>query len=177
MKACSLLTAAILGLILICGCAAPRKSNEEYAAILATGWQPWTNEVTTAEQLGSALAARWSLDRIRSYCEITPPTPGTVQNLVRSGDGEMWEDTLHKGEMCEFQRIYWYAIWNTPTEGDNSSRYSVCAKKGKEFWIIEIGNPQELQEPPSRTLFYCPYSPESEAWREWLRATKGSGWN
>jgi hypothetical protein len=103
--------------------------------------------VTTAQQLASALEVRWELERIRAYCDATPPTPDSIQNLVPLGEefgGKEWRGTLHQGKPSGFDRIWWYAA----VRNGKLDEYSVNAIKGRKRWIIEIGNEQSLLKPP-----------------------------
>jgi hypothetical protein len=131
-------TALFTAAVIVWGCALQRYPTTAVSA----QWQPWTNPVTTAKQLSSALEVRWQLEMIRAYCEATPPTPDSVQNLVALG--EEWHGTLHEDRAREFNRIWWYAS----TRDGQLDKYSVNAAKGRKHWIIEIGNEQSLSQPP-----------------------------
>src|SRR5438034_10386444 len=115
-----------LGLLLLCAC----NSVEPAATNLHSHWRPWTNQVTTAQELAAALEARWSPEMIRAYCRATAPTPGSVQNLVALG--EEWQGNLHEKEAPDFDRVWWYAS----TRNGKLDKYSVNATKGRRHWII-----------------------------------------
>lgn len=105
-------------------------------------WRPWTNAVVNPEQLAHALEERWSMEAIRVACQSSSPTPGYVPNLGARTEG--WEGDLHKDSLSEFDRLWWYA----GILPDGTLLYSVNARKGKRFWIVEIGNQQVLAVPP-----------------------------
>jgi hypothetical protein len=129
--------ALIAGLIL-CGCASEKRSTTG----VQMRWQPWTNEVTNPTQMAAALEARWELGMIKAYCNSTPPTPTSVQNLVSLG--ETWHGTLYEGKASGFDRIWWYAS----TQNGKLEAYSLNAAKGSKYWNIETGNPQWLYLAP-----------------------------
>lgn len=143
MKAIAVAGAAFMVGLILCGCASGRRS----APVVHTHWQPWTNEVTTAKQLASALESRWDLETIRAYCEATRPTPDSIQNLVALG--EFWKGNLHEGKASGFDRVSWYAA----VRNGKLEEYSVNATKGRKHWILEIGNQESLSKLPvlSRT--------------------------
>jgi hypothetical protein len=138
MRFIGFFAAAAIASLLICGCT----SSKRAAPIFQAHWQPWTNNVTTVEQLASALESRWSLESIQAYCNATAPTPDSVQNLVALG--EEWRGNLHTNEATGFDRVWWYAS----TRLGRLDKYSVNATKGHKHWIIEIGNQQSLTRPP-----------------------------
>src|SRR5690242_6114251 len=110
--------------LILCACASGRRSAPSVHAL----WQPWTNQVTTSEQLASALEARWSLGTIRAYCSSTTPTPGSFQNLVALG--KSWRGNLYENEASGFDRVWWYAS----TRSGKLDEYSVNATKGRKHW-------------------------------------------
>jgi len=143
MKAITVAGTAFMVALVLCGCASGSRST----AYIHEHWQPWTNEVTTAKQLASALEARWGMEMIRAYCDAMHPTPNSIQNLVALG--EEWRETLHEGKPSGFDHVWWYAS----TRNGKLNKYSVNATKGRKHWIIEIGDEQTLSRPPvlSRT--------------------------
>ena len=82
MRILSIAAVAVLGLLLVCAC----KSVERAATNVQRHWRPWTNQVTTSQELAAVLEARWSLEMIRAYCRPTAPTLDNVQNLVALGE-------------------------------------------------------------------------------------------
>jgi hypothetical protein len=129
-----------LGLVLAAGC---RATVERSASDVSKQWRPWTNEVTTAEQLGSALEARWSLEMIRFHCDVVTPTPLSIQNLVVMG--EEWRGSLYPYEAeASGIDISWYAS----ARNGKLEVYSLNAAKGRKRWIVEMGNQETLLRPP-----------------------------
>src|SRR2546427_11145347 len=103
MRSFRFATAVVGGLLVLCACAPVRRAASDGGE----RWQPWTNQVTTAQDLAAALQARWTLARIRGYCASTAPTPDSIQNLVALG--EAWQGKLHENEASEFDPLWWYA--------------------------------------------------------------------
>ena len=139
MKSFGFATAVVGGLLVLCACAPARRMGADGGE----RWHPWTNQVTTAQDLAAAIQARWTLARIRAYCASTAPTSRGIQNLVALG--EAWHGNLHENEASEFDRLWWYAS----TRSGKLDKYSVNATKGRKHWIIEIGNERSLADPPA----------------------------
>jgi hypothetical protein len=99
---------------------------------------------TDSEEMTELLEKRWPLSAIVAYC-----TPGwrwnpLNQNLVPEGD-RYWRGKLYNGKTAPFDEISWYAGVNR-----DKIEYSLNAKRGKDYWNLEIGNEKSLREPPKK---------------------------
>jgi hypothetical protein len=124
--------------LMLCACALERRPNPSVSPL----WQPWTNEIASAAQLKFALESRFQLRMIQAYCDVTAPTPESVQNLVALG--ESWHGVMYQGTNTGFDQIWWYAS----TVNGQFEAYSVNAKKGRKYWNIEIGTQETLHKAP-----------------------------
>src|SRR2546430_290911 len=112
-------------LVLLTACMAERRPPKPVRA----EWKPWREPVLTADQLNSALEARWTPEMIRAFCNSTPPTSGSLQNLVALGPA--WNGVLYKDLKTGFDSIWWYAS----TKNNKLDEYSLNATKGHKNWI------------------------------------------
>ena len=107
-------------------------------------------QVTSPQQLSKLLEQRWTLDRIRKFCIPERRNWNGCQNLVtgfHKGQckvGAVWEGELFKGQNTGFDSISWYG---DACDGLAES-YSLNAKRGADYWNLEIGSPEGLRAPP-----------------------------
>jgi hypothetical protein len=94
------------------------------------------------DSLTKALERRWPLPAIRTYCIPERRHNHAFQNLVAYSP--RWEGTLYSGGANGFDKITWYAS----TKKGRVDQYSLGAYRGKDFWLLEIGDENTVQSPP-----------------------------
>lgn len=101
----------------------------------------------SSDGLTKALERRWPLVAIRTYCIPERRHNPLYQNLV--AESPVWDGVLYSGESTGFDKIAWYAT----TKMGRVYQYSLGVNRGKDFWLLEIGDERTLQAPPN-------YSPD-----------------
>jgi hypothetical protein len=86
---------------------------------------------------------RWSLEAIRTFCIPERRHNPGFQNLVVDSP-EAWKGRLYPNEHTGFDSISWYA---TVSEG-RVLEYSLGVSRGDDFWLLEIGSPETVKNPP-----------------------------
>lgn len=112
--------------------------------------------LTSPAAFTAAIESRWPLATIGRFCSQGRRFWNGCQNLVAiphcKQKGEIWEADLFKSAETGFDRVWWYA-----TVCDNKIQtYSLNAQRGKDHWVIEIGDlarlaiPAEVEPPPNQ---------------------------
>jgi hypothetical protein len=92
------------------------------------------------------LEQRWSLRDIRSFCIPERRHNPAYQNLVITSP-DVWKGRIYPDQRTGFDRISWYA---TVSNG-LFQEYSLEAYRGDDFWLLEIGGPETVRNPPQVT--------------------------
>jgi hypothetical protein len=104
--------------------------------------------LTSPPGFTAALERRWPLQNIVRYCTHERRSWNGCQNLVTiprcEKNGKVWEEDLFKGAETGFDRVWWYAT----VCGDKIETYSLNARRGADFWNIEISTLERLATPP-----------------------------
>jgi hypothetical protein len=106
----------------------------------------------SADGLTKALERRWPLTAIRTYCIPERRHNPAYQNLVAYSP--VWKGILFSRESTGFDKIAWYAC----LKKGRVDQYSLGVYRGKDFWLLEIGDQHTLEAPPD-------YSPDPTAER------------
>jgi hypothetical protein len=70
--------------------------------------------------------------------------------LVTGGILEIWAGRLYCDKTTGFDSIEWYATIETRnTKKPLLKEYSLGVIRGKDFWLLEIGSPTSVQQPPN----------------------------
>ena len=95
----------------------------------------------SVDALTKALERRWPVTAIQTFCIPARRHNNAFQNLVAFS---RWEGVLHAGIATGFDKVTWYAS----TNNGRADKYSIGVHRGTDFWLLEIGNEQTLQEFP-----------------------------
>ena len=109
------------------------------------------------EQVTAFLEKRWSLDDIKKFAIMERRHNDEYQNLVPSGR-QMWSGRLYCDQSTGFDSIEWYATLKISRYKHSLKEFSLGAIRGKDFWLLEMGNPDLAQKPPEvEPDFRAPY--------------------
>ena len=101
------------------------------------------------EEVTAFLEKRWPLADIRKYAIPERRHNDLYQNLVISGVREVWGGRLYCDKTTGFDSIEWYAnIEDTHTK-HSLKEFSLNAIRGNDSWLLEIGSPTSVQQPPN----------------------------
>jgi hypothetical protein len=92
------------------------------------------------------LEQRWSLNNIRAFCIPARRHNGMYQCLVPEAP-EVWHGRLYPDMQTGFDRITWYAT----VRGGRVREYELEVYRSDDFWLLEIGTPDIVREPPQVT--------------------------
>jgi hypothetical protein len=129
----------VVGIILLSGCVGDRRQT----SATTRSWIPWVETIQTPSRLTEALEARWTIERLHTFCLTEKPVKA-LQNLVTMNG--VWKGTLYQGN-GDLPNVWWYA---NVTNGF-LDKYSLNMTKGRKHWIVEIGNQESLRQPPDQT--------------------------
>src|SRR5215510_5169092 len=101
------------------------------------------------EEVTAFLEKRWPLEGIRKFAIPERRHNDLYQNLVTAGFPEVWTGRLHCDKSTEFDSIEWYATIEIRHTRRSLNEYSLGAIRGKDFWLLEIGSPTSVQQPPN----------------------------
>lgn len=105
------------------------------------------------EEVTALLEKRWSLADIWKFAIPERRHNYAYQNLVL-GTPEAWAGRLYCDKATGFDSIEWYAT----VENGRAREYSLQAIRGKDFWLLEIGDPASVRKPPHvEPDFRAPY--------------------
>ena len=114
----------------------------------ATEWPAAANMMLAGTDSPSGftllLQRRWPLESIRAFCIPERRHNPSYQLLVPMPPSPVWEGTLHGGQATGFDRIWWYA---SVTNGQ-IYKFSLNAENGTNFWSLEGGMIEKINEPP-----------------------------
>lgn len=135
---------------------APMLVQSEIVAKYPANAKPGFN---SPEEVSAFLEKRWPLADIRKYAIPERRHNDQYQNLVTAGVPEVWVGRLYCDKTTDFDSIEWYAtIENRHTKEPSLKEYSLGAIRGKDFWLLEIGSPTSVQQPPNiEPDFRAPY--------------------
>jgi len=89
------------------------------------------------------LEKRWSVADVRKFAIPERRHNDAYQNLVLDTP-EAWAGRLYCDKTTGFDSIEWYAT----VENGRVKEYSLQAMRGKDFWLLEIGNAASVQKAP-----------------------------
>jgi len=101
------------------------------------------------EEITAFLEKRWPLADIRKYAIPERRHNDLYQNLVTAGVPEVWAGRLYCDKSTRFDSIEWYATIENRHSKHSLKEYSLGAIRGKDFWLLEIGSPTSVQQPPN----------------------------
>jgi hypothetical protein len=111
----------------------------------------------TPEQVTALLEKRWPLENVRKFAILERRHNDAYQNLVPSGH-QTWSGRLYCDQSTGFDSIEWYATIEKSRGKDSLKEFSLGAIRGKDFWLLEMGNPDSVQKPPTiEPDFRAPY--------------------
>lgn len=130
------------------GCTAPPKSQSidsdwpqsARAAIYSPTAPP---SLCSPEGMTRLLEQRWSLADIRTFCIPQRRHKPGYQNMVLDSS-EAWKGRLYSDTLTGFDRISWYAA----VRDGRAETYSLGASRGRDYWLLEIGNAETFRTPP-----------------------------
>ena len=110
------------------------------------------------EEVTAALEKRWSLADIRKFAIPERRHNDAYQNLVVDTP-EVWAGRLYCDRTTGFDSIEWYATVESGRGKEHSLKeYSLQARRGKNFWLLEFGSPASVEKPPNvEPDFRAPY--------------------
>ena len=100
------------------------------------------------EQVTAFLEKRWPLADIGRYATPERRHNDEYQNLVAVGVPEVWAGRLYCDQSTGFDSIEWYATIEIRHTKHSLKEFSLGAIRGKDFWLLEIGSPTSVQQPP-----------------------------
>ena len=134
---------------------APMLVQSEIVAKYPPNAKPGFN---SPEEVTALLEKRWPLEDIRRYAIPERRHNDLYQNLVTADAAEIWAGRLYCDKAAGFDSIEWYATIETRHSKDSLKEYSLNAIRGKDFWLLEIGSPTSVQQPPNiEPDFRAPY--------------------
>jgi hypothetical protein len=111
---------------------------------------------SSPEAMTKFLEQRWPLAAVQMFCIPERRHNNMYQNLVAGSDSPIvWEATLYRETLMGFDKIAWYAN----TKNGRATTFSLGVKRGKDYWLLEIGTEESAQQPPD-------YSPDPN--RRWF---------
>lgn len=100
------------------------------------------------EEVTAFLEKRWPLADIRRSAIPERRHNDEYQNLVVVGFSKIWAGRLYCDKSPGFDSIEWYATIENRHTKDSLKDYSLGAIRGRDFWLLEIGGPTSVQQPP-----------------------------
>jgi hypothetical protein len=100
------------------------------------------------EEVTAFLEKRWQLAGIRKYAIPERRYNEGYQNLVPDTP-KIWAGRLYCDKSTGFDSIEWYGTVETRHTKDSLKEYSLGVIRGKDFWLLEIGSPTSVQQPPN----------------------------
>src|ERR1700739_1430711 len=101
------------------------------------------------EEVTSFLEKRWTLADIKRYAIPERRHNDEYQNLVIVGFPETWTGRLYCDKSTGFDSIEWYATIEIRHSKHSLHEYSLGVIRGKDFWLLEIGSPTSVKQPPN----------------------------
>jgi hypothetical protein len=101
------------------------------------------------EEVTAFLEKRWPLADIRRYAIPERRHNDEYQNLVTAGFPEVWAGRLYCDKSTGFDSVEWYATIEIRHTKHLLKEFSLGAIRGKDFWLLEIGSPTSVQQPPN----------------------------
>jgi|SRR4030095_6700096 hypothetical protein len=103
---------------------------------------------SSAELMTKFLEQRWPIWKIRKFCTTERRHNPFYQQLVAyEENGPVWEGTLHSTRYSSLDKIAWYAT----TKNGRVDLFQLSAKRGSDFWVLEISNEDMMTRPPYYT--------------------------
>ena len=100
------------------------------------------------EEVTALLEKRWPLGDIRKFAIRERRHNDGYQNLVTLGSQKIWAGRLYCDQSPGFDSIEWYATVEKVNSKDSLKEFSLGAIRGRDFWLLEIGDPTSVQKPP-----------------------------
>jgi hypothetical protein len=101
------------------------------------------------EEVTAFLEKRWSPEAIRKFAIPERRHNDEYQNLVIVGFPEVWAGRLYCDKTTGFDSIEWYATIEIRHTKHSLHEYSLGVIRGEDFWLLEIGSPTSVQQPPN----------------------------
>jgi hypothetical protein len=125
---------------------APLLVRSEIVAKYPANVKPGFN---SPEEVTAFLEKRWPLADIRKYAIPERRHNDEYQNLVTAGFPEIWAGRLYCDQSTGFDSIEWYADIEIRHTKHSLKEYSLGAIRGNDFWLLEMGSPTSVQQPPN----------------------------
>jgi hypothetical protein len=101
------------------------------------------------EEVTAFLEKRWSPEAIRKFTIPERRHNDQYQNLVTVGFPEVWSGRLYCDKTTGFDSIEWYATIEIQHTKHSLHEYSLGVIRGEDLWLLEIGSPTSVQQPPN----------------------------
>ena len=121
-------------------CGKPMLNPDAISAKYPPNAKPGFN---SPEEVTTLLEKRWPLADIDKFAIPKRRHNDAWQNLVRDTP-DIWAGRLYCDQTTRFDSIEWYAT----IENGHVKEYSLDVIRGKDFWLLEIGSPVSVQNPP-----------------------------
>ena len=138
----------LLLLILLGCCALVNCSRQAATPPVKTGAAPAPPSAETRaafsspEALTKFLEQRWPLTGIQTFCIPERRHNEQFENL--GVEGQVWRGSLFATQDTGFDEISWYAN----VKNGQVAIYSLGARKGDDFWLLEIADQDDVRQPP-----------------------------
>jgi len=133
-------------LLIFCASAACSKKAATPPATASATPAPPSAETRTAfsspEALTKFLEQRWPLSGIQTFSIPERRHNEQFENL--GVEGQVWRGSLFANQNTGFDEISWYAN----TKNGRATIYSLGARKGEDFWLLEIADEDDVRQPP-----------------------------
>ena len=97
---------------------------------------------SSPEALTKFLEQRWPLTGIKTFCIPERRHNEEFENL--GVEGQVWRGSLFPNQDTGFDEISWYAN----VKNGQVAIYSLGARKGEDFWLLEIADQDDVRQPP-----------------------------
>ena len=143
MSKTPLLLLLLLGFCVLTGCS--KKAGTPPVTASPTPAAPSAETraaFSSPEALTKFLEQRWPLAGIQTFCIPERRHNQQFENL--GVEGQVWRGSLFANQDTGFDEISWYAN----TKNGRATIYSLGARKGEDFWLLEIADEDDLKQPP-----------------------------
>jgi hypothetical protein len=132
----------LFGFCVLSGCSKKATNAPAVAASATPAAAVDTGQAfSSPEALTKFLEHRWPLKGVQTFCIPERRHNNAFQNLVM--EGSVWRGTLFPNQDSGFEEISWYAN----TKNGRATIYSLGARKGEDFWLLEIADEDDVKQP------------------------------